>query len=139
MVELAADHAAKALGTVGFVGILASLAARRTRLFDVALEARELSAIWPDDDDPMLPAIRAIKVNGPCPAARDALRAASGKPATAGTRLQIIACSEFSMIADSAAPGAQVIDTLGLLTHAIDKFFQPGELRRAVQDRLAKS
>jgi aspartate racemase len=119
MVELAADHAVAALGPGGRIGMLASPAVRRTRLFERALEARGLSTLWPDDDDAMLTAIRAIKTEGPCPAARDVMRAASGDLAAAGAGLQFIACSEFSIIADSVAPGVEAVDTVDLLVEAI--------------------
>ena len=119
MVELAADHAYATLGVGGRVGILASPAVRRTRLFERALEARGLSTIWPDDDDAMLAAIRAIKVNGPTQAARDRLLAASAEQAAKGAELQFVACSEFSIIADSVAPGVRAVDTIDLLTEAI--------------------
>jgi aspartate racemase len=119
MVELAADHAYASLGVGGRVGMLASPAVRRTRLFELALEARGLSTIWPDDDDAMLAAIRAIKVNGPTQAARDRLLAASAEQVAKGAELQFVACSEFSIIAHSVAPGVRAVDTIDLLTEAI--------------------
>lgn len=122
MVELAADHAAKTLGAGGCVGMLASPAVRHTRLFCNALDARGLSAIWPENDDAMLAAIRAIKVDGASPAARTTLLSASSELAAAGAALQFIACSEFSIIADSVAPGVQAVDTLDLLVAAIRDF-----------------
>jgi aspartate racemase len=122
MVELAADHAAKTLGAGGCVGMLASPAVRHTRLFCNALDARGLSAIWPEHDDAMLAAIRAIKVDGASPAARTTLLSASSELAAAGAALQFIACSEFSIIADSVAPGVQAVDTLDLLVAAIRDF-----------------
>ena len=67
----------------------------------------------------MLSAIREIKVNGPCMRSRAALLAASAELATAGARLQIVACSEFSIIANSVAPGVRTVDTIDLLTDAI--------------------
>lgn len=119
MVELAADHAAEVLGTGGCVGMLASPAVRRTELFEAALSKRELSVIWPTEDEPMLAAIRAIKVNGACSAARDTLWAASRELAAAGAGLQFVACSEFSIIADSVDAQANAIDTIDLLVRAI--------------------
>lgn len=119
MVELAADHAARALGAGGCVGMLASPAVRRTQLFEKALSARGLSVIWPAKDDPMLAAIRAIKVEGPCDLARDTLLAASQELAAAGAGLQFVACSEFSLIAESVAKGANAVDTVDLLVQAI--------------------
>lgn len=119
MVDLAADYAAKTLGAGGCVGMLASPAVRRTGLFDNALSKRGLSVIWPERDDPMLAAIRAIKVQGPCAQARDILLAASRALLAAGAGLQLIACSEFSIIADSVALDAAVVDTIDVLVRAI--------------------
>jgi len=126
MVELAADHAAETLGSGGCVGILASPAIRRTRLFSKALEARGLKALWPRNEDPMLDAIRAIKADGPCTTARDVLLSASVELASAGAGLQFIACSEFSIIADSVAPDIRVVDTIDLLASAIVAFSRTG-------------
>jgi aspartate racemase len=122
MVEAAADHAAAALPPGASVGMLASPAVRLTGLFNAALEARGLSALWPTDDAPMLAAIRAIKAQGACAPARETLAAASAQLAARGAAFQFIACSEFSLIADSAAPDATTIDTLDLLVRDIIAF-----------------
>ncbi|CUH51162.1 cysteate racemase [Shimia marina] len=119
MVELAADHAAGALGSGGRVGMLASPAVRRTQLYEKALSARGLSVIWPSKYDPMLAAVRTIKAEGPGGMARDTLLAASQELAAAGAGLQFVACSEFSLIADSVAPDANAVDTVDLLVQAI--------------------
>jgi aspartate racemase len=47
---------------------------------------------------------------------------ASAELVTAGADLQFIACSEFSLIADSVAPGANAVDTVDLLAQAIVGF-----------------
>ncbi len=122
MVQLAADHAAGALSPGGRVGMLASPAVRRTGLFDRALQARGLSALWPDDEEAMLSAIRQIKIHGACDTARAAVLAASTEMADRGAPFQFIACSEFSLIADSAAPSARAVDTIDLLATAILDF-----------------
>lgn len=119
MVELAADHAASELSAGGCVGMLASPAVQKTLLFDRALEARGLSAEWPKDGTIMLNAIRAIKQHGAHREAREALLAASDELAARGAKVQFIACSEFSIIADSIAPAARGIDTIDLLVQAI--------------------
>lgn len=119
IVELAADHAARQLGPGGCVGMLASPAVRHTRLFENALSKHRIRVIWPDDDGQMLSAIRAVKMYGPCTKARKNLLAASQELQDAGADIQFIACSEFSLIADSAAPAANAVDTLDLLVQAI--------------------
>ncbi len=122
MIDLAAQHAAQKVGGGGCVGILASPAVRQTGLFERATEAYGISVIWPDRDTEMLTAIRLIKADGPAAEARDALTQASSELVTAGAELQFIACSEFSLIADSVAFGAQAVDTLDLLAQAIVDF-----------------
>jgi aspartate racemase len=67
----------------------------------------------------MLVAIRQIKAEGPVPQARDALMQASLELSAAGAQMQFIACSEFSLIADNVADGAQSVDTVDLLAQAI--------------------
>ncbi len=127
MVDLTADYAARTIGSGGCVGMLASPAVRRTRLFETALSARGLSVVWPKDDEEMLSAIRSIKANGPCSDARETLRGASHELVAASVDLQIVACSEFSLIADSVAADANVIDTIDLLVAEICKFSQSGQ------------
>ena len=119
MVELAADHAAQTVGANGCIGMLASPAVQRTRVFEKAMARRNLSVIWPEQDNRMLAAIRLIKQTGPCPEARETLQAASAELVAAGADLQLVACSEFSLIADSIAPEAMGVDTLDLLVGAI--------------------
>lgn len=128
MIELAADHAASLLGSGGCVGMLASPAIRRTCLFETALQARGLTAIWPVNDHKALAAIRKIKVGGPSNGAREILRAASKELVNAGADLQLVACSEFSLIADSVADKSKAVDTIGLLVGAIVEFSQTGRL-----------
>jgi aspartate racemase len=122
MVELSADRAAKQLGIGGRVGILASPAVRYTKLLENALADRGLSAMWPNNDDIALDAIRLIKSKGPCDTACDAMYSTSLELASAGADLQLIACSEFSLVSDCVASEVQAIDTIDVLTQAIVKF-----------------
>ncbi|WP_146346743.1 aspartate/glutamate racemase family protein [Phaeobacter marinintestinus] len=129
MVDLAADHAAETLGAGGCVGMLASPAVRRTALFEKALSKRGLSVVWPAQDAPMLAAIRAIKVDSQSAQARETLLAASHELLAAGAGLQFVACSEFSIIADSVAPDANAVDTIDLLVRAIIDTSQSDHIR----------
>lgn len=119
MVALSADHAADRLGPGGRVGLLASPAVRLTGLYDTALEACGLSALWPEDDAPMLAAIREIKAQGPGGRAGPAVAKAATDLAANGAGLLLVACTEFSLVADSLAPGVPVVDTLDILVDAI--------------------
>jgi len=122
MVSLARNQAeARAAGTP--VGVLASPAVKMVGLFD----GMGGGTCYPADQDALLAAIRDIKKNGATGTARAALRAASGDLLSQGARVQLVACSEFSLIADAVAPGAEVIDTLDVLADAAVAFSKPDE------------
>jgi aspartate racemase len=126
MIDLAEGHAVHSVGKGGCVGVLASPALRKTGLFERALDAHGISVIWPEDDAPMLAAIKRLKVDGPVSAARDTLTKASAELVAAGAKLQFIACSEYSLIADSVVPEADAVDTVDLLARAIVDFSTGG-------------
>lgn len=125
MVALSVAHAASLAGAGGTVGILASPAVRKVALFDAALAAAGLTALYADDEPAMLTAIREIKAHGATDPARQTLRAASAALLARGARVQMIACTEFSLIADSVAPEAQAFDTLDILVAEIARFAIP--------------
>ncbi len=133
MVDLSVERAVRSLEPGAAVGMLASPAVHQIGLFDKALDRRGLRAIWPVDAQAMLNAIRAIKANGPCQQARDTLRLASNELAERGANFQLVACSEFSLIADSAAPEVQAEDTLDALVGAIRKFSIASPLEEQVK------
>ncbi len=122
MVDLAVAHAEQTLGPGGRVGMLASPAVRRTALFERGLEARGLATIWPADDSLLLSAIRDVKRNGPTAEAKDILQSASMELAAGGAGLQLVACSEFSLLAESLPQENHVVDTVDLLVSGIVKF-----------------
>lgn len=119
MIDLAVQYAARVLPQGGKVGMLGSPAVRQVKLFDTPLAAVGLGACWPEDDQAMLQAIRWIKKGEELDTARATLRAASEELLARGAALQFVACSEFSIIADSTAPSAQPVDTVDLLVAAI--------------------
>ncbi len=131
MVALSVAHAAMLAGNGGTVGILASPAVRRTGLFDGAFARAGLTPVYSQDEDAMLAIIRLIKAHGATAEARTALAAASGDLRASGAEVQMIACTEFSLIADAVYAGAKVFDTLDQLalgiisyatSHDIDTF-----------------
>ncbi|ANN57190.1 aspartate racemase [Mesorhizobium loti NZP2037] len=122
MTELACDRARVLVGAGGRVGILASPAVRKVGLFDVRLIARGLTPIYADHEPALLAAIRRIKAAGPNEAARETLRAASARLVAKDCNVQMIACTEFSLIADAVADGAIPFDTLDCLVQAIVAF-----------------
>lgn len=122
MVDLAIEHAAAAGATAGRVGILASPAVRRIGLFDARLASRGLHAVWPDQDDAMLALIRHIKACGPDDDSIRALAEFSAELVQSGATLQMIACTELSLVAKAAAPDATAFDALDCLVDAIVSF-----------------
>lgn len=122
MVALSVAHAANLAGPGGLIGVLASPAVRKVGLFDAALAQQGLTAIYAQDEASMLAAIREIKAKGPQPGARQTLRAASKDLAVRGASVQLVACTEFSLIADSVAPEVRSFDTLDVLVGAIKNF-----------------
>jgi aspartate racemase len=121
MVALSAREAAVRAGPGGRVGILGSPALRLTGLFDRVLAEHQLTAVHPADQDAMLAAIRAIKRGDGADRARLLLAAAARDLVAEGVTVQLVACTEFSLIADAAA-AAEVIDTLDVLVGAIKAF-----------------
>ena len=122
MVALSVAHAAELAGESRFVGILASPAVRKVGLFDAGLAKHGLKGLYAPDEVAMLAAIRQIKAEGPQPFARDTLKAASEELLARGAGVQMIACTEFSLIADAVAQKIKSFDTLDLLVRAIKEF-----------------
>jgi aspartate racemase len=119
MVAASARAARAAAGQGGKVGLLASPAVAQVGLFDRALAAEGLEVVHPADGAALLAAIRAIKAEGPVPEARAVLLRASEGLVKTGAEVQLIACTEFSLIADAVAPGVRGIDTLDVLVREI--------------------
>lgn len=122
MVDLSVRRAAVLAGVDGRVGILASPAVRRIGLFDAPLARFGVQALYPDDEDAMLTAIRRIKATGPGPETALVLRVASDELLQRGALVQIIACTEYSLLADATADGVTAFDTLDVLVLAIKGF-----------------
>ena len=122
MVALSVSHAANLAPPNGTVGILASPAVRLTGLFDCAFAAVGLTAIYAQDDDDVLSVIRRIKADGPVLDARHALAELSRGLVTRGAQLQMIACTEFSLIADALDAPVSSFDTLDRLVEGILDF-----------------
>jgi aspartate racemase len=122
MVALSVAHAAKLAGQHGHLGILASPAVRRIGLFDKALAEVGVIPLYEQDETAMLATIRAIKARGASDEARMALKAASTRLLARGARVQMIACTEFSLIADAVDHDASAFDTLDRLVAGIVAF-----------------
>ena len=119
MVDLAVQRAARQVGVKRTVGILGSPALRKIGLYDRALAAAGLTPLYPADEEGLLAAIRIIKSQGVTPQAAAILRAMSDDLATQGAEVQLIACTEFSLLRDSFTDRAEVFDTLDCLVAEI--------------------
>jgi aspartate racemase len=139
MVALSVAHALRLAGPGGTVAILASPAVRKIELFDRAFADTGLIPVYPQDDAAMLATIRLIKAQGATPAARNALTAASTELAARGARVQMIACTEFSLISEAVDPAAQAFDTLDRLVEGIIAFATADGTDRRTQDLTTRS
>ena len=122
MVALSVAKAKAIAGEGAAIGILASPAVRRVGLFDGPMAAAGLIPLYAADESATLAAIRDIKANGPTEAARAALAAASQDLLARGARVQMVACTEFSLIADAVADGVTAFDTLDALVAELVAF-----------------
>ena len=124
--RLASWRAAHADGVsqrvTGRIGILCSPAVRQVGLFDAAFAQAGLVAVYAADGEAMLAAIRSLKSRGANDDARAMLRAASARMLAEGAGVQMIACTEFSLIAEALAPGVAGLDTLDQLVKGIVAF-----------------
>jgi aspartate racemase len=122
MVALSVAKAAALAGKGGTVGILGSPALRKIGLFDRAFTAAGLTPAYVADEDAMLSTIRLIKSQGATAGAKAALLAASDALLSRGATVQMIACTEFSLVHGPTTPGARAFDTLDLLVGGILDF-----------------
>lgn len=119
MVELSAERAVARAGQGQPIGILGSPALRKVGIFSAALERRGRRAVYPEDEAALLGAIRQIKASGPGPNERAALASASRDLLAQGAAVQLVACTEFSLIADAVSAEADSLDTLDVLVEAV--------------------
>lgn len=122
MIDLSVAYAAQHNPPNRMVGILASPAVRKAGVFDAALAKFQLVGIYASDEAAMLTAIRQIKAEGPQQKARQTLQAASKDLLARGAGIQMIACTELSLIADSVTDDALVFDTLDRLVETMKTF-----------------
>jgi aspartate racemase len=118
MIELSCAHAAS-LTENGIVGVLGSPAVRKVGLFEAPLKRHGLTALYAQDEAQTLAAIRMLKSKGPSAEARAILKAASEDLVQRGATVQLIACTEFSLIPEAVSAQANAFDTLDQLVKAI--------------------
>lgn len=118
MIAASVDHAASLAEPGGKIGILASPAVRKVGLLDKPLARVGLTALYATDEAAMLGAIRQLKT-GDHAQASIILSKASAELHERGAVVQMIACTEFSLIPSSVCQRAIVFDTLDRLVAAI--------------------
>ncbi|MEP9367933.1 amino acid racemase [Xanthobacter sp. VNH20] len=123
LVEVSVERArALAVEGDGRIGIIASPAVRITGLFDAPLRAAGLTPVYPADEVAVLDAIRRIKAAGVDDEARRAMRRASAQLRADGVQVQMVACTELSLIVSECDAGSVAFDTLDALVDAIKAF-----------------
>lgn len=122
MVVLTSDAAGQAAGSGGKVGLLGSPALQQSGIFDAAIGARGGTVVYPEDQGVLLDAIREIKATGPTPSVRDKVVVASHNLLWQGAQVQLVACTEFSLLKRAMDPGAFKIDALDVLVKEIVEF-----------------
>ncbi len=104
------------------VGMLASPATRLTAVFDPYFERQDLSALWLEDDAPLLEIIRGVKGGAAHTELAPRLEEAAAKLADAGADHLLVACTELSLLADTLPETPPRTDSLDCLTSAITRF-----------------
>lgn len=117
MVEATARAAAGTGATE--VGMLCSPAIRLARVYDAALAAHGLTPVWAADQDALLATIRHVKRHGADAEAAAMLAAVSDSLAPP---VQIVACTEFSLLTARLPARVTAIDSLDILTARIVAF-----------------
>jgi len=121
MIDLAVDQCVKSSPDRGMIGMLASPAVQMTGLFDAALAARGLRAVWPDEDDmdALLSDIRIIKRKGSCFESTRGFYSSSQNLIMQGATTQLVACTEFSLAVDMLPKESKPLDALDALVEAV--------------------
>jgi aspartate racemase len=104
------------------IGILGSPALELTEIYDNAFSSHNLQAIYPENQQRMLNAIRLIKKNAASSEAHQLVRDTAHQLVHRGAERVVIACSEFSLISDCLSNVCPVIDSVDVLAQAVVDF-----------------
>ncbi|WP_341368196.1 amino acid racemase [Yoonia sp. BS5-3] len=122
MPQLAAGFVASKVPEGSAIGILASPATQKTELFKSVLAPHGLTALYPEDDAPLLAAIKQIKASGPSSYHQTLLNQAADTLVQRGAVAILVGCSEFSLLSDQITASVPVIDTMNVLTQQLVDF-----------------
>lgn len=121
MIDLAIEHIASST-EAKTVGILASPAIRLIGIYEHGLCNAGITPQYPDDEDAMLGAIRALKRDVRDRSAGATLASAANELSRRGADVILLACSEFSAISDVIGPSAKIVDSIDVLARATIAF-----------------
>ncbi|HQU67421.1 MAG TPA: amino acid racemase [Albidovulum sp.] len=113
------------------IGMLASPAVHRARVFDAAFAKAGLAMVLPEDEAPVLDLIRAVKAGRTGRAEGAALAGLAEGLVAQGADHIAIACTELSLLTPHLPEGLQWTDTLDCLAAAIVRFSLTGDLPAA--------
>lgn len=122
MIEHSASHALALTGKGARVGILGSPALRQIKVFEPVFAEAGLVPVYPKDEAELRTMIQRIKTGGACDISHAGLRVASADLLAQGVDVQMIACTEFSLLGPADLPERQAFDTLDCLVRAIVEF-----------------
>ena len=98
------------------IGMLCSPALRKIGLYEGFAQERELSLVYPSDEDAVLDVIRAVKRGkGRNPDTITAFTTAATELSDLGADVLVLACTELSVIRDVLDVPVPVVDTLQVL------------------------
>ena len=104
------------------VGILASPATNQIGLFQTHLNDVGLVALFPEDEETVLSAIRRIKQYGPDEADIVLLQEKSAELVKQGAAAILVGCTEFSLISGQIKTTVPIVDALDVLVAATLNF-----------------
>lgn len=110
------------------IGMLASPAVHRARVFDAAFAGAGLTLLLPEDEAPVLALIRAVKAGRAGAAEGEALAGLAQGLLKQGADHIAIACTELSLLTPHLPHGLPWTDTLDCLAGAIVGFSLTGDL-----------
>lgn len=123
MLELTAAHLSRQ--GAGRIGMLASPAIRKTRVFEPYFARHRLSPVWLGDDGALLDLIRDIKARAAAAPLAPRLADAAAQLTGAGADHLLVACTELSLLAGELPDGPPLSDSLDCLTEAIVAVARP--------------
>ncbi len=119
MVAVAAKAAFDVMGKGGKVGVLGSTTLQEMALFNAPLAELDCQVVYPKDQQVLLETIQTIKSRGVTRAARAILHRASQDLLWQGASVQIMACTEFSLVKNALDVGVVGVDPLDELVREI--------------------